>query len=102
MSAHSAPVLDAAFTPSGQEVVTVSEDGTARLWDGHDGRRLARFQGARAAVISLAVSCDGAHLATGSSDAVARVYDLTYKGRTSLLPPSGGPPGDARHEQQGC
>jgi WD40 repeat protein len=30
---HQAPVNSASFSPDGQQVVTASDDGTARLWD---------------------------------------------------------------------
>src|SRR5262249_49285388 len=44
LAGHSGPVTRAAFTPDGRRLVSISDDGTARIWDlaGGGGSRVLR------------------------------------------------------------
>ena len=55
--------------------VTLSNNGTARLWDLEDNQ-LAVFEGHKGEVFSVSFSQDGNRLATASADATARLWDL--------------------------
>jgi WD40 repeat protein len=75
---HSKWVTAVAFGPDGTWLVTGSDDHTARLWDARTGRQLLICQCAERphtqGVISVALSPDGARLATASVG-VAQVWD---------------------------
>jgi WD40 repeat protein len=56
---HTAPVLSVAFTPSGDRIVSASEDGSVRVWDVTSGKEKQCFEGHRGVVSSLAVDPRG-------------------------------------------
>lgn len=72
---HSNSVSSADFRPDGQRVVTVSNDGTARVWDATTGREQRRLGGDKDGVVSAHWSPDGARIVTASHDGTARVWD---------------------------
>lgn len=60
-------------------LATGSADTTAKLWDVCDSQRprlVHILAGHRAAVLSVAISCDGVRLGTGSADATVRIWDV--------------------------
>jgi WD40 repeat protein/uncharacterized caspase-like protein len=63
------------FSPSGQFVLSGSDDKTARLWDVVTGREIWRFGGHSKKVYSVAFSGDGRSILTGSEDSTARLWD---------------------------
>jgi WD40 repeat protein/tRNA A-37 threonylcarbamoyl transferase component Bud32 len=63
-----------AFRPDGQAVATGSADGRVTLWDGESGQALQDFKHG-AAVLAVAFSPDGAHLAAAAGRRV-EVWDL--------------------------
>ncbi len=73
------PILSIAYDPSGQRIVTTSQDGTAKVWDAATGKLLAgplRHDGAKQnAVFSGVFSRDGRHVLTGSFDGTVRVWN---------------------------
>jgi WD40 repeat protein/serine/threonine protein kinase len=71
-----AAVWSLAFVADGEQLVTGSFDGSARLWSSHGGRALRTFLGHREAVLRVAVDPSGRWLATGSYDTDLRVWDL--------------------------
>jgi WD40 repeat protein len=76
---HKEPVLGGSFSLDGQQVVTASNDGTARVWDVKSGKEIARLQGHDKGVTSAAFSPDGQRVVTGSKDGTARIWDTTPK-----------------------
>ena len=77
---HTAAVQTARFNPQGNRIVTASQDGTARLWDGA-GRPITILQGHKGRVSFARFSPDGNLVVTGSEDKTARLWD----GRTGAL-----------------
>jgi WD40 repeat protein len=71
-----AAVWSLAFVADGEQLVTASFDGNARLWSSHGGRPLRTFVGHRETVLRVAVDPDGRWLATGSYDGELRLWDL--------------------------
>ncbi|MGH6903603.1 MAG: DUF4062 domain-containing protein, partial [Geminicoccaceae bacterium] len=87
---HEGPVKTAAFSPDGDQVVTASADGTARLWDATSGEELAVLQAADAVVLAAAFSPDGARVATVFDDGGTRLWDArTGEALTALNGPWG-------------
>jgi WD40 repeat protein/class 3 adenylate cyclase/energy-coupling factor transporter ATP-binding protein EcfA2 len=68
----------ALFSPTGQQILTTSQDGTARLWDLH-GVPAAVLRGHSAGVVAADFSSDGQWIATGSTDKTARLWDVSGK-----------------------
>ena len=54
-----------AFSLDGKQVLTGSEDKTARLWDAQSGKALRTFTGHSDEVTSVAFSPDGKQVLTG-------------------------------------
>jgi hypothetical protein len=67
-------VTSAAFSPDGTQIVTGSDDGTARVWAARGGPALAVLEGHDDAVYSAAFSPGGTQIVTGSGDTTARVW----------------------------
>src|SRR6185503_3662521 len=90
---HTDIVSDAAFSPDGKWVVTISQDRTAQLWDARvltvpvlgvsapmSAFSVAVFRGHIKPLTSVDVSPDSKFVVTGSEDRTARVWDLRSLG----------------------
>ncbi len=73
---HFARVNDLTFTPSGQHLLSASEDGTVRAWNVSEAREVQRFRGHGTAVRSVAVSSDGSMIASGGSGSRILVWQF--------------------------
>jgi len=60
-----------------QEIVTASDDGTAKIWDANKGKLLFTLTGHTGVVNYAAFSPDGKHVATAGADNTARIWDAT-------------------------
>jgi WD40 repeat protein len=89
LAGHTGWVFSAAFSPDGQRVITVSEDGTARVWDVKEpllqDRLLGTLVGHGKGVQSLAVSPDSQQVVTASKDGTARIWRLNEAGVLATL-----------------
>ena len=73
---HTNPmVFDAKFNSDGKCIVTVSADGTARIWDVEKGICTKVLEGHTDAVLRACYSPDGKYIATVSADETIRVWD---------------------------
>jgi WD40 repeat protein len=70
---HGDGVLFASFSPDGRQLVTASEDFTARIWDVASGQLLFTLQHENQ-VQTAVFSPDGKRVVTASSDKTARVW----------------------------
>jgi WD40 repeat protein len=83
----------AAFSPSGKQVVTANDDGTARLWDTNSGRSLQVFSEPLDQEIYAAwFSPDGTQVVTASNDGTARIWSTATGVLLQTLSEPGGDP----------
>ncbi len=73
---HDAAVNDVAFLSDGMRAISVSDDGSAIVWDLQAGEPLQRFQDSADKVLDVAVSDDGRFAAIARWDDTARLIDL--------------------------
>ncbi|WP_420629064.1 NACHT and WD repeat domain-containing protein [Candidatus Leptofilum sp.] len=71
---HEGMVNSATFSLDGEQFVTASDDGTARVWD-TEGNELAVLRGHEGAVSSAEFSSNGEQIVTASGDGTAQVWD---------------------------
>ena len=90
-SVNTSVVAGLAFGPNGL-FVTAGEDGTARVWDFDTGEERLTLRGHTARINQVAVSSDGARIATSSDDSTVRLWDsatgeevLTLLGHSYLV-----------------
>lgn len=72
-----APIMAAAFDPSGDNVVTASDNGAVALWNARTGALLHRLTGHGAAVRVAFFSPDGLSVVTASDDNTARIWNVS-------------------------
>jgi WD40 repeat protein/tRNA A-37 threonylcarbamoyl transferase component Bud32 len=77
LKGHALAVLDVAFSPDGERVVTASTDRTIRVWDRATGQELLMLNGHTRAVTGIRFSPDGHRLISASADRTVRVWDAT-------------------------
>ena len=76
---HQDEVDTARFAPGGSQVISVSDDGTVRLWDARSGNALAVLDSGAGPLGDFAVSRDD-RIATLSKAGVVRVFDCEVCG----------------------
>jgi len=75
---HEKAVNDVAFSASGQEVVTASQDRTATIWNAANGNRLGRLDHPRPAPLTAAAFGDrDKEVVTGDTDGHVRVWNAS-------------------------
>jgi hypothetical protein len=67
--------MHAAFSPDGRQVVTASDDHTARVWDAVTGKSISPPLRTSNTIARAAFSPDGRLVATAGFDSSARVWD---------------------------
>jgi WD40 repeat protein len=73
---HDDWVFDANVSSDGEQLVTASNDGTARIWSTRSGAPVAVLRGHRNAVNRAVFSPDGHQVVTASSDGTVRVWRI--------------------------
>jgi WD40 repeat protein len=74
---HSAIVVDATMTTTGDKVFTASDDRTIRVWDAKTGKSLAVLRGHEAGLTKVVVLSDNKSAVSAAEETVAKVWDLT-------------------------
>ena len=72
---HEGWVNSAIFSPDSNQVLTASDDYTAKLWDAVSGECVQTFQGHRSSVWSAVFSPDANQVLTASGDETAKLWD---------------------------
>jgi len=94
LSGHTERVWSVAFSPDGKKLIsgagswTSPEDpGEVKIWDlsGKEPKEEASLKGMSASVQAVAWSRDGKHLAVGSRDGLARIFDAETRKELHLL-----------------
>ena len=75
LTEHKSLVLSIAYDRRGRQLVTASQDGTARIWDAEMGARRKILSGHTGAVFAAVFSEDGRRVVTGSFDGTVRLWD---------------------------
>jgi WD40 repeat protein/serine/threonine protein kinase len=70
-------VNSVAFSPDGRFIAAACGDGTIKVWEGHTGKAVQRFDAHSGPVFSVAYHPGGKHLATVGADHRVKVWDLT-------------------------
>jgi WD40 repeat protein len=70
---HASFIESVVFSPDGQYILSASDDGTARLWDGTTGQETMTL-GHTGKLTNAMFSPDGRYILTASVDGTARVY----------------------------
>ena len=78
LKGHQGSVNSASFSPDGKQIVTASDDNTAKVWD-TSGKMIADLKGHQGSVYSASFSPDGKQIVTASSDNTAKVWDTSGK-----------------------
>jgi len=74
LEGHSGVITMVRFSPDGARVLSVSEDGTARLWSTESGRQIHVLSGHEGGLLLGSFSPDGRRVLTLSQDRTARVW----------------------------
>jgi WD40 repeat protein/energy-coupling factor transporter ATP-binding protein EcfA2 len=71
---HNGPIYSAVFSPDGRQILTASEDGTAKVWD-LEGKLLFEVKH-DARIMSAVFSPDGSRILTASWDKSVKLWDM--------------------------
>src|SRR5258707_9467043 len=78
LTGHASSIMSVAFLPSGQQIVSGSNDGTICVWNITTSEMEAGpFTGHTSSVTSVAVSPDGQHIVSGSEDDTICIWNAT-------------------------
>jgi WD40 repeat protein len=80
---HEKPVVSAAFSPDGKQVVTASVDETARIWEAESGKLVHVLKGHTGAVVFAAFSPDGRRVLTTGNGSHYTFHDSGASGGSS-------------------
>jgi WD40 repeat protein len=86
---HDGPVRSAAFRPDGAVILTYGDDGTARLWDGADGRPVCTLVRHDGGIRPAGFSPDGRIVAVplGGQPASVRTWPVDFLSATRARRP---------------
>jgi WD40 repeat protein len=69
---HSDAVMDCSFSPDGKQIVSVSVDGTLKIWDAESWEVISTLEGHQASIKGCAFNPDGSLIVFASSDGTSK------------------------------
>lgn len=84
ISGHHAPILNVAYSPSGNYIASASVDNTVKLWN-QSGEMLKSIEGHNDSVLAIAFSPDEKFLATAGVDRMIKIWNLEGELITTLV-----------------
>jgi WD40 repeat protein len=82
---HTDLVLDVAFTPDGQTLLTCGVDDSIKFWDTTTWQEIPPSLGQKEYVSALALSPDGTRLATACSDGTMKLWNVATRREVASL-----------------
>lgn len=76
LEGHVGKILNLAYSPNGDLLVTAGEDHTVRVWDTATGAQVSLFTGHEGYVNFCTFSSDGQRIASGGDDGRLRLWDV--------------------------
>ena len=77
ITGHDDSVTSVCFSPDGKQILSGSNDDTARIWDATSGKHLSPpYRGHTDDIYSICSFPDGRRFATGSVDGTIRIWTL--------------------------
>jgi WD40 repeat protein len=101
MAPENGQIMDLAFSPDDQSLLSNGGDKVARVFDSKQGTLRLALEGHDSSVTSVAYSPDGALILTGSADGTSRVWSATDGQPLAALDGGQGPVGCARFSPDG-
>ena len=74
LEGHTGAIERVRSTADGRRIVSIGQDGDARVWDPVTGAHVARFTGATTGLLDIAFDPTSQSVAVASNDGTARVY----------------------------
>ncbi len=75
-SGHTDMIKSVCFTPSGNYILSGSNDNTMKLWDVNTGKLIRDFIGHTASINSVSVSSNGLYVISSSSDNTIKIWNI--------------------------
>jgi hypothetical protein len=85
LEGHTGPVVCAAFSADGRQLLSGGDDRTLRLWKRLSGECIQVFSGHEGYVKSVALSRDGRFALSGATDATVRLWDVATGKATKVF-----------------
>jgi WD40 repeat protein len=76
LQGHQGPIRGVAFHPKGKHLVTVSTDGTARLWSVPGGEQVRTWDWGPDKLSAVAFAPDGLAIAAGRANGQVAIRDI--------------------------
>jgi WD40 repeat protein len=84
VKAHAETIESVSVTPDGKEIVTGSDDQTAKVFDA-SGKETATLKGHAGKIYAVALSPDGKRAATASEDGSLKIWDVASSKDTATI-----------------
>jgi WD40 repeat protein len=82
---HTDSINRASFSPDGKQVITASDDGTARVWDASTNRELRTFRPKDGLVLSAQFSPDASRILTATSRGDIQIWNASTGKQTRSI-----------------